>query len=79
MRLYPETATVSLDDRTADRQPDAHAAALGRVERIEQPIHCLGLETDACVLHADPYTIAFFPRGSDRHLFRSLVDAVHRL
>src|SRR5918994_2659978 len=35
VRLYPQTATMSLDYRAADRQPDTHAAALRRVERIE--------------------------------------------
>src|SRR5229473_8331299 len=46
IRLYPETATMSLDDRTADRQPDTHAAALGRVEGIEQLVHALTLDAD---------------------------------
>src|ERR1700694_2756245 len=51
IRLYPATATMSLDDRTADRQPDTHAAALGRVERIEQLVHDLTLDADTSIPH----------------------------
>src|SRR4030095_12971268 len=35
VRLCPEATLMSLDDRAADEQPDAHATALGRVESIE--------------------------------------------
>src|ERR1700682_5957481 len=43
IRLCPETATLSLADRRPDRKADTHAAALGRVERIEQLVHDLTL------------------------------------
>ena len=29
---------MSLDDRAADRQPDTHTAAFGRIEGLEQPL-----------------------------------------
>jgi len=37
---------MSLDDRTADRQPDTHAVAFGRVERIEQLVNALMLDSN---------------------------------
>src|ERR1700674_211080 len=60
IRLYPETATMSLDDRTADRQPDAHAVALGRVERIEQLVHALTLDADTSIPHRHAHMIPAF-------------------
>src|SRR6266446_5567345 len=57
IRLYPETATMSLDDRTADRQPDTHAVALGRVERIEQLVHAPTLDADAGIPHRHAHMI----------------------
>jgi hypothetical protein len=42
---------MSLDYRAADRQPDTHAAALGRVERIEQLVHALTLDPDTGIPH----------------------------
>jgi len=36
VRHRPQMSLVALDDRTADRQTDAHAVRLGRIERIEQ-------------------------------------------
>ena len=41
---------MSLDNRAADRQPDAHAAALG-VERIKKLIYSLPVESHAGVTH----------------------------
>jgi hypothetical protein len=35
VRLCPKATVMSLDDRAADKQPDAHAAALRGVEGIE--------------------------------------------
>ena len=60
IRLYPETATMSLDDRTADRQPDTHAVALGRVERIEQLVHALTLDADTGIPHRHAHMIPAF-------------------
>jgi len=38
IRLCPKTTLMSFDDRTADKQPDAHSPALRRVEGIEQRV-----------------------------------------
>src|SRR5207247_3125191 len=38
----PQPAAVRFDDRTADRQPHAHAARLGGEKRIEQPVDVAG-------------------------------------
>src|SRR4051794_23808636 len=38
VRGCPDLAAMRFDDRAADRQSHPHAAALGRVERIEQAL-----------------------------------------
>src|SRR5258708_1101653 len=43
----PEGAAVRFHDRTADRQAHPNAVRLGCVERAEQPVQILGLNTDA--------------------------------
>src|SRR6267142_4525812 len=60
IRLHPETAAMSFDDRTADRQPDTHAVALGRVERIEQLVHALALDADTSIAHRHAHMIRAF-------------------
>src|SRR6202163_3283259 len=60
IRLYPETTTMFFDDRTADRQPDTHAVALGRVERIEQLVHALTLDADTSIPHRHAHMIPAF-------------------
>ena len=42
--LQPRSAPVDFDDRAADRQSHAHAAGLGRVERVEQLIEARRVE-----------------------------------
>src|SRR3989442_8723214 len=64
--LYPETTVMFLDYRAADRQPDTHAAALGRVERIEQPVHGLRPDADTGIPHGHAHTIPAFSFGSDQ-------------
>src|SRR5258705_8797698 len=64
--LYPETTVMSLDYRAADGQPDTHAAALGRVERIEQLVHGLRLDADTGIPHGHAHTILAVSFGSDQ-------------
>src|SRR6202022_2625069 len=47
----PQPATVGFNDRTADRQPHAHAAGFGGEEGAEQPVHILGGDSDAAIRH----------------------------
>ena len=42
---------MRLDDRSADRQPHSHAAGLGRVKRVEEPVQALRLQARARVLY----------------------------
>ena len=70
---------MSLDDRAADEQPDAHAAALRRVEGIEQLVHALTVEPDAGIPDDHTHTVAILPFGSDQQLPRPIVDVDHRV
>ena len=65
IRLGPEPALMSLDDRTAERQPDTHTPVLRRVEGFEQSFKMLGLDTAPGILHAQAYSIVFFSLGSN--------------
>src|SRR2546430_15331991 len=47
----PQTASVGLDDRSADREAHAHSTGLGGEERIEQARHLVWIESDPGVLH----------------------------
>src|SRR5262249_14627274 len=49
VRSRPEVAAVGLDDRLADRQPDAHALRLGGDERLKQLRHHIRSDTAAGV------------------------------
>ena len=49
----PQPATVGLDDRAADHQPQDHAFWLGRVEGGKDPIQVLRVKPDAGVLDGD--------------------------
>jgi len=44
-------ASVDLHDRTADRKPDADAAALGGEEGLEQPVCVIAGNTNAAIRH----------------------------
>ena len=47
---------MCLGDRAADRQSHAHAARLGRVERIEQVRQALRLQSRPGIAHRDDQT-----------------------
>src|SRR5262249_29387815 len=49
IRLGPELAAMALDDGAAHGEADAHAVALGGVERVEQSLEVLRLDADAGV------------------------------
>src|SRR5215471_13502519 len=52
--LRPKPTLMTLDDGTTDGQPDSHPAALGRVERLEQPLHRLRIEPHPRILRGQP-------------------------
>src|SRR5262245_8827896 len=77
--LRPEAPLMTLDERAADKQPDAHAADLGRVEGIEQRIEALRGEADAGVAHHQTHAIGALPFGSDPQLPGAIVHVEHRV
>src|SRR3954470_17068070 len=79
IRCCPEASPMALDDGPTDRQADPHAVGLGRVERLEEPIHLDRVEPHSDVFHAQPHVVVFASGGPDQHMSWSIVDAVHRL
>ena len=65
IRFAPQTTMMLSTDRAADRQTDAHATALGRVERIKQLVHAVGLDANADIPHRHAHTIAAVTFGPD--------------
>src|SRR2546430_455780 len=55
-----------------------HATALGGVERIEQSVHSLWVETYPGIAHGQAHTVSFVWIGADHHLPGTIVDAAHR-
>jgi len=77
IRLGPQAALVSLDDRPADRQADTHAVDLGREERVEQLVHAVAVEAHAGVPHRQADPVAILVPGTDHDLSRAAVNADH--
>src|SRR3954465_12661167 len=74
----PDPATMILDDRSTDRQPDPHAAALGCMERFEQLLGAFVFETYAGILHGEAHMIVIFSFCFYYHIPGPIVDAAHR-
>src|SRR6185436_8991481 len=70
---------MSLDDRAADRQPDAHASLLGRVESIEQFVETLTIEAYAGISDRDANVRGPVRYGTDHQPPGTIVDVQHRL
>ena len=64
---------MSLNDRAADRQPDAHAAALRRIEGIKDLVHALTVKAHAGILDGHSHAFTVFPLGSDQQLARAII------
>src|SRR5215469_17921658 len=79
IRLGPEPALMSFDDRAAKRQADTHTSALRRVEGFEQPLKILRIDTATGILHAEAHTIVSFSVGSDQQLSGTVLDSNHRV
>src|SRR3954452_19310355 len=79
IRCCPEASPMALDDGPTDRQADPHAVRLGRVERLEEPIHLNGVEPQSDILRAQPHVIMFASGGHDHDASWSIIYAVHRL
>ena len=70
---------MSLDDRAANRQPNAHTAALGCVEGIKKLFHALVIETHTGIPHDQAHKVAVFSFCSDQQVPRSVVNTNHRV
>jgi hypothetical protein len=53
---------MTFDDGAADRQADPHPGLFGRVERLEELVDVLQLQTDPGVVDGDAYAVAPFER-----------------
>src|SRR5215212_10122062 len=75
IRCCPEASPMALDDGSTDRQADPHAVGLGRVERLEEPIHLNCVEPHSDILHAQPHVVVLATGGPDHHASWSIIDA----
>src|SRR6185437_7754518 len=67
-----------LDDRTTNGEPNAHSAALCRVERVEQSVSALPFDARSGILYRYAHDVVVLLR-SDRQQSRTIVDVAHRL
>src|SRR2546427_6107102 len=80
----PQTASVGLDDRPADREPHAHSTGLGGEEGIEQARDLIFIESDTHVLHGHENRVRCVGLRSDDQVARptthpfARLDAVHQ-
>ena len=75
----PQTATVSFDDGTTNRQTHAHAVIFGRVKCVEDFFYVARIEADANVAYGQPSVISMLSFGCEQELPRSIVYVAHRL
>src|SRR5882724_11231412 len=67
---------MTLNDRATDRKAYSHAASLGRVECVEEPVGVTGVEPDPSIAHAQVYISSVGARG-DHQLSRMIRDGAH--
>jgi hypothetical protein len=70
---------MALDDGAADKQTNAHAITLSRVQRLEQSLRIPRMETHSGVSDGDAYFCAFVPLGPDQQVPRTILDIAHCL
>src|SRR5216683_2957040 len=68
---------VGFDDRLADGEPNAGAAASGREKGFKDTIHIFGIKSDAGVFHRHGDRVQIVLGRSDSHLPRFLGGFVH--
>src|SRR5882724_11724313 len=70
VRLSPHPPTMGFDDRTADRESHAHAARLRRVERVEEAIETLRVQSRTRISHSHENAVRYILRGADQQIAR---------
>src|SRR6266853_3399829 len=70
---------MTLDNGATDGESDSHTVILSCVERFEEPVGSLRIETDPRIFHAEEHPIAFVSFGRDQQLPRAIMDGIHRI
>src|SRR5713226_5376514 len=70
---------MTLDNGATDAQSDSHTVILSCVERFEEPVGGLRIETDPHIFHAEEHPIAFASFGRDQQLPRAIMNGIHRI
>src|SRR5271157_5241180 len=74
----PYPASMRLKDGTANGKSHAHAAGLRRVERVEDPVYGLGVDTCPRVLNRYLHLAGVDVPRADRQFSCPLIDHAHR-
>src|SRR6185437_12450149 len=78
VRVRPQSPAMSIDDGAANGKSDSHAAVLGGVERLEDPLAMIGRDPRPGIAYRDQHARgARF--GGDQQPSLFLLDAIHRL
>ena len=70
---------MSLDDRAADRETNAHTPTLSCIEGIKKLAHVLRVNSHPGVPHGHAHTVAVISFGSDQQCSRAVVKPHHRI
>jgi hypothetical protein len=78
VRRRPQSAALGFDDRTTDRQAQAHAAGFGAEEGLKQAFGRLGDETVSGIADGDSYRAGVGRRGANGQFARADFGLLHR-
>src|SRR6516162_5299855 len=78
VRCCPHSTPVGFYDRTANRQSHAHAARLGRVERVEEVLESRRAQSRARICESDEDVARTIVGGTDQQLAQFFSHFVHR-
>src|SRR5712671_3676408 len=70
---------MTLDNGATDAQSDSHTVILSCVERFEESLGNLRIETDPRIFHAEEHPIFFVSFGPDQQLPGAIIDGIHRI
>src|ERR1700721_3681770 len=70
---------MTFDNGATDVQSDSHPLMLSCVERFEEPVGSLRIESEPRISHAEERLIAFVSFGPDQQLPGAIMDGIHRV
>src|ERR1700719_1692400 len=70
---------MTLDNGTTDAQSDSHTVILSRVERFEEAVGSLRIETDPRIFHGEEHPMTFVSFGPDQQFPRAIMYGTHRI